>query len=169
MDYGAMHIECRGMGSTMTALFLQHAKASIGHIGDSRAYKISDGKIVQLTQDHSVVAEWQRKGWLTEEQARAHPERSLLYRALGVRDQIEIDIIENVSLKNGDYLLLCTDGLSSLVEDEEIRSLTVAESPGRACEKLIELALERGGSDNITVQTIRVQNGSDVPGTGSRG
>ena len=163
MDYGAAHIECRGMGSTLTAVILQSGKASIAHVGDSRAYKISDGAIIQLTEDHSVVAEWQRKGWLTEEQAKVHPERSLLYRALGVRDEVEVDLIEKVALKESDCLVLCTDGLSNLVENDEIRGLVLAAPPRHACEKMVALALERGGYDNITVQAIRVHNLSGSP------
>jgi len=154
--YGDEHIECRGMGSTLTALVLHVGNAVIAHVGDSRAYRISRSTITQLTEDHSLVASWERNGWLTAEQARVHPERSLLYRALGVKDEVEVDLIEGISLEENDCVVLCSDGLSNHVNDSEIFATVAGSRPEEACGKLIALALERGGSDNVTVVTVKV-------------
>ena len=156
LSYGETHLECRGMGSTLTALVLHRGNALIAHVGDSRAYRISDGTIIQLTQDHSIVGEWLRKGWMSEEQAKIHPERSLLYRAVGVKSDLEIDLTDRIPVKSGDCFLLCSDGLTNHVMDDEIRRLVLEGTPQQACEKLVLLAMERGGYDNITVQAIRV-------------
>jgi protein phosphatase len=157
--YGDEHHECGGMGSTLTALALHQGKGVIAHVGDSRAYKISNGTIIQLTEDHSVVAGWQRKGWVTPEQAKVHPERSLLYRALGVVPEVDVDLVEGISLVDGDCLLLCTDGLPNHVDDEEIRSMVIGHSPADACERLVSLVLERGGYDNVTIQAVKIRGG----------
>ena len=153
-EYGDGNPECRGMGTTMIALALHNGTAYVAHVGDSRLYKITDDEIIQLTEDHSMVAEWHRQGWLTEEQARDHPERSILYRALGVNEQVEIDLLENVTLQDGDCFLLCTDGLTNHVENREMWKLVLEENPQSACDKMIALALQRGGYDNITIQLV---------------
>jgi protein phosphatase len=98
----------------------------------------------------------QRLGFLTAEEARHHPEKSQLYRALGVSPLVQIDLIENIPLKSDEYFLLCTDGMAK-IEDWEIQEIVLSNSPQQACHKLIELANERGGSDNVTMQVIRIQ------------
>ncbi|MDH4070584.1 MAG: Stp1/IreP family PP2C-type Ser/Thr phosphatase [Ignavibacteria bacterium] len=153
---GEANPEFQGMGTTLTVMVFSGDTVCAGHVGDSRAYRISAEGIVQLTDDHSMVAEWLRKGWLTEEQARNHPERSLLYRALGVGSDISVDVYENIAARPGDRFLLCTDGLTNHVSDEEMLEIVMAEEAQEACERLVDLALERGGYDNITVQTIVV-------------
>jgi PPM family protein phosphatase len=149
-----------GMGTTCSVLVLQGEHAHIGHIGDSRVYNISKKKISQLTKDHSKVAEMQRRGIITREEAKIHPERSHLYRALGTKPEAEIDLITQIPLGKNEYFVMCTDGLFNNVEDEEIENIVLSQPPDKACHALIELANVRGGQDNITVQVIHV-NGSD--------
>lgn len=155
-ERGQTNPEFHGMGTTLTVMVFSGDTVCAGHVGDSRAYRISSDGIVQLTEDHSIVAEWLRKGWLTEEQARNHPERSLLYRALGVGSEISVDVYENITARPGDRFLVCTDGLTNHVTDEEMREIVMEEDAQEACERLVDLALERGGHDNITVQTIEI-------------
>jgi protein phosphatase len=144
------------MGTTCSALLLQDNKGIIGHVGDSRIYRIVKNSIEQLTDDHSTVAEMQRRGILTEEEARVHPERSHLYRALGVRPEMEIDVMHDISLGMNELFLLCTDGLVNHVEDDEICRIVLQYRPDGAVRKLVDLANERGGSDNITVEVLHV-------------
>lgn len=141
----------RGMGTTATVAVAQGDKVFVGHIGDSRAYHLRDGNIVQVTEDHSVVAQLLRARAITPAEAQRHPYRNVITRCLGMQMEIEADTFE-VDWKVGDRLLLCSDGLSGLVADEEIaRIVTETPEPQDACEKLVALALERGGYDNITV------------------
>ncbi len=156
-NYSINNPQNAGMGTTCTALVLKKDKAFIGHIGDSRVYKITRGKIEQLTKDHSKVAEMVRRGLLTKEEAKIHPERSHLYRALGTKAEIEIDMLENIGLEGDITFLMCTDGLFNHVDDEEMKKAVLTHPPDDACRKLIALANERGGQDNITVQVIRVK------------
>ena len=148
--------EHEGMGTTCVALVLQDNHAYIGNIGDSRIYRISKRKITQLTQDHSKVAEMIRRGILTKEEAKTHPERSHLYRALGTKPVAELDVIDNIELRNNEYFLMCTDGLYNHVSEKEMQRLVVVNEPEVACKALIDLANKRGGQDNITLQIIHV-------------
>lgn len=144
-----------GMGTTCTALVLQVDRVCVAHVGDSRAYRINSSTIERLTRDHSHVEDLRRQGILTEKEAREHPSRSILNRALGSEDTIEIDILEDISLESGDHFLLCTDGLAK-VEREELEEIVLKYSPETACKKLIQLANDRGGEDNVTVQIVRI-------------
>ena len=146
-----------GMGTTCTALVIKDGHACIAHIGDSRVYRINNQDIIQLTNDHSNVAEMQRRGMITSEEAKHHPERSLLYRALGSRAVAEVDIIDDITLGKDEYFLMCTDGLFNHVESEEMKKLVMQKDPQEACEELVKLANERGGLDNITVQVVHVK------------
>jgi len=143
-----------GMGTTCTALVLTNGQALIGHIGDSRIYRITRTKITQLTEDHSRVAELVRRAIITKEQARTHPERSQLYRAMGTRPEVEVDIIGPLKLPQTCHFLMCTDGLFNHVTEDEMQSIVLARPPAEACASLIALANERGGHDNITLQII---------------
>lgn len=147
--------ELDGMGTTCTLLALQGGHGCIAHVGDSRAYRITQAGITQLTSDHSKVAEMQRFGILTAEQASRHPEKSYLSRALGMEPEVETDIIPPFILQNGESYLLCTDGLGK-IKDREIQKIILSRSPASACRKLIALANQRGGDDNVTVQVIHV-------------
>jgi PPM family protein phosphatase len=145
-----------GMGTTLTAAFVHDGKVTIGHVGDSRAYRFRDGELVQLTDDHSLVAELERHGKLTPAEARVHPQRSMILRALGIGPDVEVDTYCFVG-ESGDVFLLCSDGLSGLVHDKVIAEvLEGCETLDAAAEKLIELANLSGGPDNITTVLFRL-------------
>ncbi len=149
--------DCAGMGTTCTALVLRDTCAWLGHVGDSRAYLIRDDAIRQISDDHSLVAELVRKGALTEAQAKEFPDRNVILRALGTQPTVEPTIWpEGLPLHPGDIFILCSDGLSDLVDDETIHRLASAQPPFEACEALIQAALAGGGHDNISAGVIRV-------------
>lgn len=151
-----------GMGTTMTAALLADRGATVMHVGDSRAYLLRDGHLRQVTDDHSVVAEMVRQGQLAPEDADRHPSRNIITRALGAEARVEIDEV-HVPLEPGDVLLLCSDGLSSLVQDGDIEAaLTGAPSLSDAADALVAAALERGGNDNITIVLGRVADSGEV-------
>ena len=145
-----------GMGATLTAAWIDGSKMSIAHVGDSRAYLLRSGNLQQLTSDHSLVAEQVRRGILTAAEAEESEMQSVLLRALGALPDIEVDTDEH-TLFARDILMLCCDGLTRMVTEPEIAGTLQAEiDPTRAAEKLIALANERGGVDNITVIVVRV-------------
>jgi len=150
----------RGMGATLTAAWIDGAKLSIAHVGDSRAYLLRSGSLLQLTRDHSLVAEQVRRGILTAAEAEESNMQSVLLRALGAQAAIEVDAEEH-TLFPRDVLLLCSDGLTRMVTEPEIAGTLQAETDhARAAEKLVALANERGGPDNITVLTVRLEKDS---------
>jgi len=150
------HPEQHGMGATLTAAWIDGSRLSIAHVGDSRAYLLRGGTLQQLTSDHSLVAEQVRRGILTAAEAEESEMQSVLLRALGALPEIEIDAEEH-TLFARDILMLCCDGLTRMVTEPEIAGTLQAEpDPTRAAEKLIALANERGGVDNITVIIVRV-------------
>jgi serine/threonine protein phosphatase PrpC len=150
------HPEQRGMGATLTAAWIDGPKVSIAHVGDSRAYLLRSGNLQQLTSDHSLVAEQVRRGILTAAEAEESEMQSVLLRALGALPDIEVDTDEHILFAR-DILMLCCDGLTRMVTEPEIAGTLQAETdPTRAAEKLIALANERGGVDNITVIVVRV-------------
>ncbi|MGB9660637.1 MAG: Stp1/IreP family PP2C-type Ser/Thr phosphatase [Moorellaceae bacterium] len=143
--------EYRGMGTTLTVAWIVGGEAFIAHVGDSRAYLFRNGDLEALTQDHSYVGELVRSGDLTREEARLHPQRNLLTRALGTEAEVEVDS-RTVPLQKGDVLLLCTDGLPEVVREEEITAVLSGRQDLREIlEALLQMALDRGGPDNITV------------------
>lgn len=145
-----------GMGATLTAAWIDGARLSIAHVGDSRAYLLRSGNLQQLTSDHSLVAEQVRRGILTAAEAEESEMQSVLLRALGALPDIEVDTEEHILFAR-DILMLCCDGLTRMVTEPEIAGTLQAETdPTRAAEKLIALANERGGVDNITVIVVRV-------------
>lgn len=145
-----------GMGATLTAAWIDGSKLSIAHVGDSRAYLLRTGALQQLTSDHSLVAEQVRQGVLTLAEAEESEMQSVLIRALGAQPDIEVDA-EEQPLFARDVLLLCSDGLTRMVTEPEIAGTLQAETDAeRAATKLVELANDRGGGDNITVLVIRV-------------
>jgi protein phosphatase len=146
-----------GMGTTCTALVLQDHTATIAHIGDTRVYRITKNRIQQLTDDHSKVAEMIRRNIITREEARHHPERSHLYRALGIRPSVDVDVIEGVAVRPPVTFLLCTDGLYNHVDDDEMRRIVATLPPADAVQELVNLANDRGGLDNISVHVVKVQ------------
>lgn len=144
-----------GMGTTLTMALKINSTLYIGHVGDSRLYIIKDNKIEQITQDHSLVAELVRSGNITEVEARKHPQKNIITRALGTNKDIKVDIF-SVEFNKLDVLILCTDGLSNFVDIYEIEN-TILEFDGNkeACERLVYMANQRGGFDNITVLIAR--------------
>lgn len=149
-----------GMGATLTAVWINGTKLSIAHVGDSRAYLLRGGTLLQLTRDHSLVAEQVRRGILTSAEAEESDMQSVLLRALGAQAEIEVDAEEH-TLFPRDALLLCSDGLTRMVTEPELAGTLQAETdPTRAAEKLIEMANERGGPDNITIVIVRLEKES---------
>lgn len=161
----------KGMGSTLTAALWEGRDLLIGHVGDSRAYLFRDDRLEQLTEDHSVVGEMERDGRLTPAEAESHPYRSILTRAVGTEDRVEVDI-RRIAVQPGDRLLLCTDGLTGMLDDESIsRILEEGASPAATAESLVAAALEGGGEDNITVVVLDVveEEGGDRGGEDEAG
>ncbi|MGD8626343.1 MAG: Stp1/IreP family PP2C-type Ser/Thr phosphatase [Anaerolineae bacterium] len=145
-----------GMGTTLVAAVVLGRKVYVANVGDSRAYLINRTGITQITEDHSWVEEQVRAGLLTMEQARRHPQRNLVTRALSSKPSVEVDLFEG-EINAGDTILLCSDGLTGRVEDAEIAAIVRQHPPHQAAEKLVALANERGGNDNITVLVVNAQ------------
>jgi PPM family protein phosphatase len=149
-----------GMGTTMTVALVEDARVAIGHVGDSRAYLIRNGSLEQLTEDHSLVAELVRSGKLAPEEAEGHPQRSVITRALGTDPDVDVDTF-SVETKPGDLFLLCSDGLTSMVDDRAILG-EVERNRGdlkSAAKALIRAANKGGGEDNITVVFFEIAGG----------
>ena len=150
-----------GMGTTITALLLFEGRAWMAHVGDSRLYRLRKKTLIQLSEDHTLVAEMERKGLITAEQAKAHPDRNILDRALGTRQCLEI-MLAPVDLALGDVFFLCSDGLHDLVTSEEIQKQLLNYSLQASCNLLVDLAKRRGGHDNISVVAVRYDKPSDL-------
>jgi len=156
-ELGRTSFDLGGMGTTLTALVVRGTEAFVAHVGDSRAYRVSQGSISQLTQDHSLVAQLVREHALTAEQARVDPRRNVVTRSVGVGEAVEVDAFRvSTPLQVGDTLILCSDGLHGQVTDLEIATLATGADLGEACQRLISAANQRGGPDNITVAIGRV-------------
>jgi serine/threonine protein phosphatase PrpC len=148
-----------GMGTTITAALVAADALVLGHVGDSRAYRLRGGKFEQLTDDHSLVADLVRSGRITPEEADAHPQRSVITRALGTDREVDVDTF-TVPAESDDLFLICSDGLTTMVDDEEIRDLvTRAGDLEQAGKGLVKAANKAGGEDNITVVLFRVASG----------
>lgn len=145
--------ELKGMGTTVVAAFVSSGLCVVSHVGDSRAYLVSD-EVVQLTRDHSVVQSLVESGKLTPEEARVHPRRNVITRALGIEPEVLVDSDEHI-VKEGEVLLLCSDGLSNFVSTKEIKEIFGAVSFEEVTEALVEKANKNGGGDNITVVTVQ--------------
>ena len=146
----------QGMGTTLTFLWEGEEQILIGHVGDSRAYRFREGKLEQLTLDHSMVAEMVRKNVITPEMAKTHPYRNIITRAVGIDPIVETDVI-TADKQPGDRWLVCSDGLYNMVEDEEISRILTEMDDEKASARLMELALENGGTDNITFVICRIE------------
>src|SRR5215210_6153545 len=155
--------QAAGMGTTCTAAYVGESDVTVAHVGDSRAYLWRDGELTRLTRDHSLVGELVARGKLTEEQAEAHPQRSVITRALGPEREVEVDL-ESFAARGGDVYLLCSDGLTSMIHEQGVRPvmerMTELDRTGR---ELIAAANEAGGRDNITVILFRLE---EVDGAG---
>jgi serine/threonine protein phosphatase PrpC len=162
-----------GMGTTLTAAYLDGDELALAHVGDSRAYLLRDGELTRLTRDHTLVEELVRRGELTEEEAAEHPQRSIITRALGPEPDIDIDLHTH-RVRAGDVLLLCSDGLTGMIGEEEVQEiLSSATKLADAGRRLVHAANEAGGRDNITVVLFRLeeigQAGAVAPTEGIEG
>ena len=158
------HQEMAGMGTTCTALAIVGNEAWAAHVGDSRLYLVRGNDIYQLSEDHTVIQELVRQGLLTTEAAEHHEDRNVLLRAMGTKPELSImRWPEPMDVREGDSFLLCSDGLHDLVSDSEMLAVVKGSSPGDACRKLILMAKERGGYDNITVAVVAVSSGGRQP------
>jgi protein phosphatase len=149
--------ERNGMGTTLTAAALVEGKVIVCQVGDSRAYLIRDNDIRQVTHDHSWVAEQVRMGAMTETEAERSPYRNVITRSIGNQADVSPDVFQE-DAKPGDIWVLCSDGLTGHVQDEEILKIAALQAPGEACRQLIELAGARGGRDNITVIVLSIRD-----------
>jgi PPM family protein phosphatase len=151
------HADYFGMGTTLVAMLASAGKIAVAHVGDSRAYLIRGGAIRPLTHDHSLVAELLRRSEITAEAALAHPHRHVLTRALGVRPNVEYDLLEMMP-EDGDTVAMFSDGLTNHVSDDEIAlAIRSSEDLEEACNGLVTFANDRGGDDNITVALVRCE------------
>jgi len=147
--------EVQGMGTTLVAVLAGGGRLALAHVGDSRAYLVRSGRIRQLTDDHSLVAELVRRREISPDAAHEHPHRHVLTRAVGVRRAVDPDLAE-LTPAPGDVIVLCSDGLTTHVQDPEIAALVAAEVDlEHACARLVALANARGGDDNVTVALVR--------------
>lgn len=149
--------DCHGMGTTLVGVLLEGVRATVINVGDSRAYQIGEQGIRRVTRDHSIVEALVARGNITPEQARVHPQKNLITRALGTSRTVESDVYE-ITLEAGEWLLLCSDGLINEMTDEEIgETVTGAQDPESVCQKLLEIALAREASDNVTILAFRLE------------
>ena len=147
-----------GMGTTVSVVEIQQdGAATIGHVGDSRVYLLRSGTLQQLTADHTLVARWVAEGRLTQEQAAVHPQRSMLMRAVGHGRPLQVDVIEE-RLTDGDRLMICSDGLSEMINDELIFHLLTQGTAEESVWALVEAANRAGGHDNTTVAAVDVES-----------
>jgi serine/threonine protein phosphatase PrpC len=160
-EYAEQHPVFQGMGTTCTALVLRGRQLYFAHVGDSRLYLVRDARILRLTRDHSYVGRLVESGIVRAEDAEKHPQRHILTAALGAGRELAVDSAEQgVDLLEGDDLLLCTDGLWSVVSEEELEMAVSGNAPAECCAVLVNLARQRGGPDNITLQVLRISSDS---------
>lgn len=150
--------DCKGMGTTLTAVWIVEDLAYVAHVGDSRAYLIHDGKIRQITRDHTLVEELIKNGSIDRESALSHPQKNVLMKAVGADDSVAPDLHE-IEVYEGDIFLICSDGLTHYLKEFELGDLLSKDTELEASLNLMtELALERGGADNITAVAIKIEN-----------
>jgi protein phosphatase len=152
----------RGMGTTCTMLLFEGSTAHLAHVGDSRAYLFRDGQLKQITTDHTLVERMVTEGRLTADEAAHHPQRNIITNALGIDSDVDVDLF-SLDLQNGDRVLICSDGLSSMIDDAEIQTLVAdGADPQTTAEQLVQAALDAGGEDNITVLLLEAAEGEGV-------
>jgi PPM family protein phosphatase len=147
----------RGMGTTFSAVVIAGMSAYIVHVGDSRIYLIRDDEILQLTTDHTFVGKMLEEGRITEDEARDHPQKNILYMSLGARKSFEPEIKKQLDIMESDIFMMCSDGLNNMVSDNTIKEYVLSYNTYDAVEELIKLANDNGGTDNITLQVIHVE------------
>lgn len=158
-DKASQDTELEGMGTTVTLLWANDKEMILAQVGDSRGYLFRDGKLTQLTQDHSLVAQLLKEGLITQEEAAHHPYRNVITRAVGTAMGVEVDVATH-SRQAGDLWLLCSDGLHGMVEQPEMEKILRDMEPEAAAQALLEAALEKGGKDNITLILIKDEEGA---------
>jgi len=159
-EHAKLNPECQGMGTTVVAAIVTDQFASIANVGDSRCYIFNDSGFNQLTEDHSLVNELVKSGQISKEDAEHHPRKNVLLRAVGTEPTVEIDI-KTISFEEGDFLLLCSDGLSNKLSDHEMKEILTKEIPlEEKAQEMINLANQYGGEDNITLAIIERNNSS---------
>jgi protein phosphatase len=157
LDKSRNEVNLFGMGTTCTAMVVINSDAYFAHVGDSRAYVLRGGELNQITEDHSLVGEMVKSGIISNEDAVNHPKRNVITRSLGTHPDLVTDFPDSpFKLEGGDIFLLCTDGLTSLVNDSELKEILASQSPPDACNSLVERANQNGGKDNVTVQVLHV-------------
>jgi PPM family protein phosphatase len=156
-DAQVHQIEYRGMGSTLTLLLIRENRFYLAHVGDSRLYLLREGNLAQLTRDHSIVWQLFEDHLITKEDLSQHPRKNLITRSIGTHPQVEVDI-QTDEIHEGDVFLICSDGLTDVLSDQEIQTLLSArgKSPQEICEMLVNAANAGGGPDNITVVVVRI-------------
>jgi serine/threonine protein phosphatase PrpC len=158
LQYADTHPELQGMGTTCTAVALRGLDLYYSHIGDSRLYLVRENSIYRLTRDQSYVGKLVEQGIISTEEAGTHPQRHILTSALGAGSEVVPECPEEpLSLESGDVLVLCTDGLWSLLAEADVQAVVASKSPEDACKELIKMARHQGGPDNITVQIAKVE------------
>ncbi|MBB5172128.1 protein phosphatase [Texcoconibacillus texcoconensis] len=164
ISYARENPECLGMGTTLVVAICSDSFVTLAHVGDSRAYLGQGDSFQQVTEDHSLVNELVKSGQITESEAEHHPRKNVLMRALGTDDDVKVDI-NAVEWGQGDSLLLCSDGLTNKVSDEEIQEYVKGGQVTEIADRLIDVANERGGEDNVTVALV--QHGNEKKSEGS--
>ena len=151
-----------GMGTTFSACVISNMKAYIVHVGDSRIYLIRDNDIKRVTTDHTFVEKMLEQGKITDQEALHHPQKNILYMSLGVQKSLEPEIIDDFNIKDEDVIVMCSDGLVNTVTNNQMKKFSLIYNPQESVEKLIKLANKNGGTDNITVQVIRINKAEGV-------
>lgn len=158
MHHAQRHPECMGMGTTLDVLWCAGGYAYIAHVGDSRIYRLRAGEFEQITQDHSLVEEMVRARVITKEEAKTHPRRNIITRALGTQGDNTPDMLAT-DVKSGDIFLLCSDGLHGMVSDEQMQEILTRLPLEQAADALLALALDAGGRDNVSLVLYRCEEG----------
>jgi PPM family protein phosphatase len=155
--------DLEGMGTTLVGVMVSDGRVCVGHVGDSRAYLLREGSITQITSDHSWVNEQVKLGFLSRNDASRHPFRNVVTRALGSRDDVVVDVTEQ-ALVPGDYIILCSDGLNTMMDDDSILRTVIehGDDVEAAAQSLIDAANQNGGEDNVTVIVIKVEEGNSA-------
>jgi protein phosphatase len=156
---GEQYPDKTGMGTTLSALYIMRKSAFVVHVGDSRIYRSNNSGLRQITEDHSIVNKMLKSGEITEREVKRHPRRHEITQSLGVFHELEIDTIGPIRLNEGEMFLLCTDGLTDILEDPVIkRELGKGVSPEKMCKNMIERARDLGAPDNVTVIVVRIDD-----------
>lgn len=155
-ETASANAKLKGMGTTIVTVVFAGGQLFFGHVGDSRAYRVRDGKIDQMTEDHSLLNDYKKMAKLTPEEERNFPHKNIIVRALGMKETVQVDVMQDIPQPE-DIFLLCSDGLSGEVEDPQLLELIMANSANleKACEALIEQACANGGKDNVTAILVR--------------